>query len=85
MTIIMSEKHQVTIPKKIAVGLSLKKGSLFRVQVVKNCIRLIPLEVKTKVYTAKEYAQLDRLLASEKGGEKRVTRSMIARMEKGTI
>ncbi len=44
MTITMTAKHQVTIPRKIADVLSLKKGTMFDVIVHRNRIELIPLE-----------------------------------------
>ena len=45
MTITMSEKHQITIPKKIASALGLKKGAIFNVEINDNKIELVPLEV----------------------------------------
>jgi len=83
MTVTMSEKHQVTIPKKIADILNLKKGSLFTVEVRENRIELIPVEVKERVYTAEDYRKLDRLRELERGKEKKVTRTMIANMKRG--
>ena len=83
MTVIMSEKHQVTIPKKIASILNLKKGSLFNVEVRGNRIELIPLEVREKALTADEYRKLDLLVAKEKGKTKPVTKEKLAQWERG--
>ena len=77
MTITMTAKHQITIPKKIAEVLSLKKGTLFHVMVRRNRIELIPLETVEKILTDQEYEQLDALTAAERGQEKLVTRAFI--------
>ena len=83
MTITMSEKHQVTIPKNIANTLHLKKGSLFNVEIRGNRIELIPLEVRERVFTQEDYQKLDKLAAQEKGKEEKVTKTMIASLKKG--
>ena len=77
MTITMTAKHQITIPKKIADVLSLKKGTLFDVIVRRNRIELVPLEIVEKTFTDKEYAQLDALATAERGQEKLVTHALI--------
>ena len=77
MTITMTAKHQVTIPRKIAEILSLKKGTMFDVIVHRNRIELIPLETVEKTFTDKEYEQLDALAAAERGQEKPVTKAFI--------
>ena len=79
----MTAKHQVTIPKKIADVLRLKKGAMFDVLVSKNRIELIPLETKEKVFTDEEYRKLDMLSSSEKGMELRVTKNFIANLKQG--
>ena len=66
MTIAMSEKHQVTIPSKIARALDLKRGSLFDVELHGSKIELIPLEVKEKKFTRLEYRKLDDKVRKEK-------------------
>ena len=83
MTITMTAKHQVTIPKKITDVLALKKGSMFNIVVSKNRIELIPLEIKEKVFTEGEYHKLEALAAREKGKEKRVTKRFIDNLKKG--
>ena len=77
MTITMTAKHQVTIPKKISDVLSLTKGTMFDVLVRHNRIELIPLETVKKSFTDKEYERLDALAAAERGQEKRVTKAFI--------
>lgn len=81
----MSEKHQVTIPSKIAKALDLKRGSLFDVQLSRNRIELIPLEVKEKQLTRAEYQKLDQLLAEAKGTSERVTGAFIGKVRAGKI
>ncbi len=85
MTITMTEKHQITIPKRIAEILGLGKGSLFEVEVHKNRIELVPVEVKEKEFSEEEYAKLDKLSREEKGKEVRVTKAFIRRLKKGKL
>ena len=77
MTITMTAKHQITIPKRIASILSLQKGTMFDVIVRRNRIELIPLETIEKTFTDKEFEQLDALAAAERGQEKPVTKAFI--------
>lgn len=85
MTIAMSEKHQVTIPSKIAKALDLKRGSLFDVQLNRNRIELIPLEVKEKKLTRAEYRKLDQLLAEASGASEKITDAFIDKVRAGKI
>ena len=85
MTVIMTAKNQITIPKKITNILSLKKGSMFKIEVSKNGIELIPLETKEKVFTEVEYAKLEALAAKEKGKEKRATKRFIENLKRGGV
>jgi len=85
MTITMTAKNQITIPKKITNALGLGKGSMFEVEVSKEGIELIPLETKEREFTAEEYAKLETLAAKEKGKEKRVTKKFIDNLKKGKI
>ena len=77
MTITMTAKHQVTIPRKIAEVLSLKKGTMFNVIVHRNRIELVPLETVEKTFTDQEYEQLDALAAAERGQEKPITKAFL--------
>ncbi len=79
MTIAMSEKHQVTIPARIAKALDLKRGSLFDVEFNGSRIELIPLEVKEKKFTRAEYLKLDKLLAQSKRTREKVTGAFMFR------
>lgn len=83
MTITMTEKHQITIPKRIAETLGLGKGSLFEIEVHRNRIELRPVEVREKVFNEEDYVKLDKLSRDEKGKEVRVTKSYIRRLKKG--
>ena len=82
MTVIMTEKNQVTIPKKIAQILKLKRGSMFDVEVADDRIELIPLEAKERVFTEEEYRRLEALSAKELGREKPVTKRYITSLKK---
>lgn len=85
MTITMTEKHQITIPKRIAETLGLGKGSLFEVELRRNRIELVPVEVKEKEFSEEDYAALDKLVHEEKGKEVRVTKAYIRRLKKGKL
>ncbi len=77
MTVIMTAKHQITIPKKIADVLGLNKGTMFNIELKKNRIELIPLELQEKIFTDAEYKKLDLLVSEQKGKEKKVTKKYI--------
>jgi len=85
MTISMTAKHQITIPRKIAAALDLKKGDLFNITVQNNKIELIPLEVKEKYVTAEMYKKLDLLSKNEKGREKKSQKTSLKHLKKGQI
>ena len=85
MTITMTAKNQITIPKKITNALGLGKGSMFEVEVSIDGIELIPLETKERQFTDEEYAKLETLAAKEKGKEKHVTKRFIDNLKKGKI
>lgn len=82
MTITMTAKNQITIPKKIAHILDLKKGALFEVFVRNKRIELVPVEVKAKVFTREMYKKLDALSAKERGEERLVTKKVINKFKK---
>lgn len=77
MTITLTSKNQITLPKKIVDALRLHKGSLFDVSVKSNRIELIPLEVAEREFTDKEYEKLEKFYQKEKGSAKRVTKEYI--------
>ena len=83
MTIVMTEKNQVTIPKKITDILGLKRGAMFNVEVHKSRIELIPVEVKEISFSAGQYKKLENLSKLEKGQEKKVTSQFISHLKKG--
>ncbi len=83
MTVRMTAKHQITIPKKVTDVLGLRQGSMFDIMVSKNRIELIPLETVEKVFTEEEYKKLETLSMKEKGKEKRVTRKFVENLKKG--
>jgi len=45
MTITMTSKNQVTIPKKIVDRFHLKKGAIFDIKIEANRIELIPMGI----------------------------------------
>lgn len=59
-------KNQITIPKEIAKRLNLKVDELLCVEVEKNYIKLIPVEVEPR-YTEEELNVIDRIVEKEKG------------------
>ena len=73
MTITMTSKNQITLPKKIVDTLRLRKGSLFDINVKSNRIELVPLEVSQREFTDAEYEKLEKLYQKEKGSAKKVT------------
>ena len=85
MTVVMTAKNQVTIPKKITNALGIGKGSMFEVEISKEGIELIPLETKERHFTDEEYAKLDTITTRERGKEKRVTRKFIDNLKNGEI
>ncbi len=85
MTVVMTAKNQITIPKKITNALGLGKGSMFEVEVSKDGIELIPLEIKEREFTDEEYAKLEALAARETGKEKPITKKLIYNLKKGKV
>lgn len=83
MTVTMTTKNQVTIPKKITDVLGLGQGTMFNVVVSGNKIELVPLEVKERVFTKEEYEKLQLLSEKERGKEKKVTKKLIKDLKKG--
>lgn len=83
MTITMTSKHQITIPKQITDVLGLKQGSILDVVINKNRIELIPLETHEKVFSEDEYEKLEMLSQKQQGKEKRVTKKFINKLMKG--
>lgn len=77
MTVTMTTKNQITIPKKIVDALDLGKGALLDVHITGNRIEIIPLEVTERVYTDQNYKRLDKLVNKEKKSAKKVTKKFI--------
>ena len=77
MTITMTSKNQITLPKRIVDTLHLHKGSLFDVKVDRDRIELVPLDVQPRELTDEEYKKLERLYQKEKGSAKKVTKKFI--------
>ena len=77
MTVTMSSKNQITIPKKITREFNLAEGALFDIQINGNRLELIPLETIEKVFTNEEYARMENLYQKEKHLAKKVTAKFI--------
>ena len=77
MTITMTSKNQITLPKRIVDALRLHRGSLFDVKVKSNRIELVPLEVQEREFSDEEYEKLERLYQKEKSSAKKVTNKYI--------
>lgn len=61
----LKTKNQLTIPSQIVKRLHLRINELFAVDVEKNYIKLMPIEIKPR-YTAGELRAIDRIVAKEK-------------------
>ena len=85
MTVTMTAKNQITIPKKITNALGLGRGAMFEIGVFKSGIELIPLETKEREFTDTEYAKLETLDAQERGKEKRATKRFIGNLKNGKV
>jgi len=83
MTITLTAKNQITIPSKIAKTLGLMKGSMLTIEIHKNKIELIPVEIREKEFSAEVYAKLDALAAEEKGKEKKITKKFVKTLKSG--
>ncbi|MBU3911531.1 MAG: AbrB/MazE/SpoVT family DNA-binding domain-containing protein [Candidatus Omnitrophica bacterium] len=83
MTVTMTAKNQITIPKKITDVLRLRKGAMFEVEVANDKIELIPLEVKRVEFSDDIYEKLEVLSKKEKGKEKRVTKKFTDSLKRG--
>ena len=51
MTIVLTGKNQITIPKKLINEMHLVEGALFDIQLTGNRLELIPLETIEKVFS----------------------------------
>ncbi len=85
MTITMTSKNQITIPKKIVDTLDLDQGAMFEIKVTGHRIELVPVEVVEKVFTDEEYEKLRKLSEEQKPYAKKVTKKFINSLKKGKI
>lgn len=85
MTITMTSKNQVTIPKKIVDRFHLKRGAIFNIKIESNKIELIPMELVEKSYTEEEYKKLEELYQQEKSTAKLVSKDLIRKLKKGKL
>ena len=84
MTVTMTSKNQITLPKRIVDALLLNKGTLLDVKLNGHHIELTPLEVVEKKFTKTDYKRLDRLCKEErkKGAAKKITPEYIKSLTK---
>jgi len=61
----LKNKNQITLPKSIVERLHLKKNELFEVEIKKNYIVLIPVELRPK-YTSEEVEKINKIIEKEK-------------------
>ncbi|MDD5449366.1 MAG: AbrB/MazE/SpoVT family DNA-binding domain-containing protein [Candidatus Omnitrophica bacterium] len=67
----LKAKNQLTIPREIVKRMHLRPYELFYVDVEKNYIKLIPVEMKPR-YTPEELNAIDSLVEKDKGKAKAV-------------
>ncbi|MBF0479931.1 MAG: AbrB/MazE/SpoVT family DNA-binding domain-containing protein [Candidatus Omnitrophica bacterium] len=78
MTITLTTKNQITLPKKIIDILSLRGGSLFDVRIARNKIELTPIDETKKTFSGEDFKHIDDLVKNEKRkAVKRVTKDYI--------
>ena len=85
MTITMTSKNQITIPKKIVVRLGLKKGCHFDVKIDESRIELIPMELVEKPYTDEEYKKLEEISSRERPFAKKMAKAFLEKLKQGKI
>jgi AbrB family looped-hinge helix DNA binding protein len=83
MTITMSSKNQVTIPKKIVDRFHLTRGAIFDIKIDMNKIELIPMELIEKSYTEDEYKKFEEIYQQEKHAAKLMNKDLIKKLKKG--
>ena len=85
MTITMTSKNQITIPKKIVDRFHLKRGAIFDVKIEINKIELTPMELVEKSYTEDEYKKLEELYQQERSTVKSMSKGLIRRLKRGKV
>jgi bifunctional DNA-binding transcriptional regulator/antitoxin component of YhaV-PrlF toxin-antitoxin module len=85
MTIMMTGKNQITIPKQFVTALKLSQGALFDVRQNGNKLELVPLETVEKEFTDEEYAKMDEICARERHLAKPLTQEFIDRLKEGKV
>ena len=83
MTITMTSKNQVTIPKKIVDRFHLKRGSIFDINIEANRIELIPMELVEKSYTEEEYKKLEEFTNRKSQPLNQWSKDLIRKLKKG--
>lgn len=61
----LKTKNQVTIPQDLVSRMHLKANSLFKIDIVSNYIKLLPVDVEP-LYTKEECAAIDNICVCEK-------------------
>lgn len=80
MTITLTSKNQITIPKKLINEMHLAEGALFDIHIKGNRLELVPLETVEKIFSDEEYARLESVYQKEKNTAKKVTARDIERL-----
>lgn len=61
----LKAKNQLTIPKEVIKRLNLRTNELFAIDVERNFIKLIPVDIEPR-YTPEELTMIDQIVAKEK-------------------
>ncbi len=85
MTITMTSKNQVTIPKKIVDRFHLKRGTIFDIKIEANRIELIPMDLVERSYSDEEYKKLEAIYQQEKGTAKPLSKDLLNKLKKGKV
>ncbi|MBF0490828.1 MAG: AbrB/MazE/SpoVT family DNA-binding domain-containing protein [Candidatus Omnitrophica bacterium] len=85
MTITLTSKNQVTIPKKIVDRFHLKRGAIFDIKIENNRIELIPMELVEKTYTEDDYKKLEKIYQQEKQTIQPMSKDLIKKLKKGKM
>ncbi|MBF0512009.1 MAG: AbrB/MazE/SpoVT family DNA-binding domain-containing protein [Candidatus Omnitrophica bacterium] len=85
MTITLTSKNQVTIPKKIVDRFHLKRGAIFDIKIEDNKIELTPMELVERSYTEDEYKKLEEIYQQEKKTVQPMSKDLIKKLKKGMV
>ena len=85
MTITMTSKNQITIPKKLVDRLGLKRGCHFDIKVDQHRLELIPMQLIEKTYTDEQYKKMEEIYQKEKHTAKPMAKAFLDKLKKGKM